>query len=444
MNKRVVSVWLTRLSTDRLNLNQSRNSNRGPSRNGRVDGDAPDRPAHPAVRPLAMTVEVDGRSLVAAVNAAASDLGLAPGMNLADARAITAGFDIAPADPAADAALLRRLAVWCGRYSPWVGVEGADGLFLDITGCAHLFGGERALLCDLVARLRAVGFSTRLGLSDTLGAAWALARFGVVRPNEPGALARVGEARAALDSLSPAALRLDPATVGALERVGLTRIDALVAAPRASLAARFGFKVGLRLDQALGAAPEPVSPVGTPAPYRTQRAFAEPIGTGDDIARGLRHLLDQLCARLDADNCGCRRLDFSAYRVDGTVMTVSIGVARAARDAVRLARLFAGRLDEIDSGFGIETLVLAAPVVEPLTLSKGAALFDLKNQPGGGETGTEPEPEPENQDMAALVDRLGNRLGFDKVLRLAPFESHIPERAARALPAMEGNGSGRA
>jgi protein ImuB len=390
---------------------------------------------------LATTIEVDGRSLVASVNAAAADLGLAPGMSLADARAIVAGFDIAPSDPAADAALLRRLAVWCGRYSPWVGVEGVDGLFLDITGCAHLFGGERALLCDLAARLRVVGFATRLGLSDTPGAAWALARFGVARPGEPGAVAGAGDARAALASLSPAALRLDPATVGALERVGLTRIDALAVAPRASLAARFGFKVGLRLDQAFGAAPEPVSPVGTPAPYRTQMAFGEPIGLGDDIARGLRHLLDQLCARLEADNCGCRRLDFCAYRVDGTVMTVSIGVARAARDAARLARLFAGRLDEIDPGFGIETLVLAAPIVEPLTLSKGAALFDLQNQPGADKSKT--ETETESEDMAALVDRLGNRLGFDKVLRLAPFESHIPERAARAIPALEGAGLGR-
>src|SRR3546814_11258041 len=82
-------------------------------------------------------------------------------MPLADARALVPGLRTAPADAAEDARVLAGLADWCGRYTPWVATDGGDGLFLEITGCAHLFDGESRLRADLLRRLRTFGFAGR-------------------------------------------------------------------------------------------------------------------------------------------------------------------------------------------------------------------------------------------------------------------------------------------
>jgi protein ImuB len=422
---------MTRLSTDRLRRDWRAESGRAESGRAESGGATSGEPD----RPLVTTLDAEGRCLIAAVSGAAAAEGLSPGMTLADARAVFPTLDARPDDPAADAALLRRLALWGTRYSPWVAVEGRDGLFFDITGCAHLFGGEHALLDDVTARLRKAGFAVRAGLADTPGAAWALAHYG-----ESGTIALPGDVRAALAGLPPAALRLGPAAAGGLARMGLTRIDALAAVPRASLAARFGaarfgFDLSRRLDQAYGAAPEPLSPLGPVTPYRARLTFAEPIALIDDIARGLRCLLDELCARLEHDSLGCRRLDLSAHRVDGAVQTVSVGAARAVRHAARLARLFAERLGEFDPGFGIEIMILSAPVVEPLAPTQGAEIF---SDPAATLT---PSAMFKGEDVAPLIDRLGNRLGFEQVVRLVPFESHAPERVARHALVLDARGT---
>ena len=419
--KRVVSVWMTRLSTDRLRRDWQ-------AKSGGAKSAVPD-------RPLVTTLDMEGRCLIAAVSGGAAAEGLSPGMTLADARAIFPTLDARSDDPTADAALLRQLAMWGTRYSPWVAMEGRDGLFLDITGCAHLFGGEGALLDDLTARLRKAGFAMRAGLADTPGAAWALARYGGSHSGDSGMIAPPGGVRAALAGLPPAALRLGPATADGLVRLGLTRIDAVAALPRASLAARFGFELSRRLDQAYGAVPEPISPLGPVAPYRARLAFAEPISLIDDIAHGLRCLLDELCARLEQDSHGCRRLDLSAHRVDGMVQTVSVGAAHAVRNAARLARLFDERLGEFDPGFGIEIMILSAPTVEPLTPVQGDEMFGVPSTSTLGKA-------QEEAALAPLIDRLGNRLGFSQVVRLVPFESHAPERVARHAPALDAKGTG--
>lgn len=346
-------------------------------------------------------------------------------MSLADARTLCPELETAPADPAGDAAAVRALARWAERYTPWAAPDGADGLLLDLTGCAHLFGGEAALLADLLRRCRAAGLTARGTLAGSAGAAWALARFG-----ENGTALPDGEERDALAPLPVAGLRLDPATTGALERLGLRRIGDLYPLPRASLAARFGATVGHRLDQALGRADEPISPQRPAAPHRARLAFAEPIGRREDVAAALDRLLADLCARLERDGQGARRLTLTGFRVDRTVVEAAIGTARPVRAPAALARLFAERLDRIDPGFGIETLVLAANAVEPLTPTQ-AALPESESAP------------PSPTLLADLIDRLGNRLGFHAVVRPLAVASHLPERAFRHAPALASDaGSG--
>jgi len=391
MRRRIVSLWFPRLATDRILRHRSRDE---------------------AGRPLAAVVETGNRVLLHGVDRLAEQEGLSPGMTLANARAVAAHLVTVPADPRADAALLSRLARWAGRYTPIVARDGADGLFLDITGCAHLFGGEAAVLADMTGRLKRLGFAVSGAIADTPGAAWALARHG-----RPGTIAPPGGTARALERLPVGALRLGRETAAGLAHLGLRRIGDLYGLPRGALAARFGAATVLQLDRALGHAGETLEAARPSAPPSARMSFAEPVAARSDIDAALAWLLGEICVRLAGLGRGARRLELACHRVDGTAQMLAIGTARPLRDAAALARLFRDRLDTVDPGFGIEAMIPAAPVSETLSPAQGTM-----------------ESRHDAQESAdALIDRLGNRFGFGRVRRVAPVDSHLPDRAWRPV-----------
>ena len=358
-------------------------------------------------------------------------------MPLADALSFLPGLATAAAEPAEDAAALRRLAEWCGRYSPWTAPDGTDGVRIEITGSAHLWGGERALAADLRARLDRLRITARIAIADTLGAAWAMARFAEAE-RDPFILPPENF-RAALAPLPMEALRLDPATAQGLRRVGLKRVGDLYPMPRDALARRFGESVVQRLDQALDDRPEPLSPLGEAPTRRVRLSFAEPIADPADLLHAAERLVADLVPRLAREGIGARRLDLAFHRVDGRVERIRLGTARPSRDPRHLAALFKERLDTIDPGLGIEDVILAAFVVEPLPAEQiafagyPAGLHPTPGTPAlaGGRPGAPPlAGEGMEGDVAPLLDRLGNRLGLAALSRLEPRESHIPERAS--------------
>jgi protein ImuB len=412
--RRVMSLWLPHFATDRIHRRHAREC-----------------PAPGEGAGLVTAVATAGRALVTTVDAAAAANGIAPGLSVADARAVAPALRVHPADPAGDAAGLARLADWCTRYTPWTAVESADegngaGLWLDVTGCAHLFGGEAALLGDLLARLSRFGHAARAAIADTPGAAWAAARF-IDDLQGAGIVIAPKSARDHLIPLPVAALRLPAAMAAELQRLGLRRVGDLLPMPRAALARRFGCLLADRLDQALGLLDEPLSPRRPVVPHQVRLAVAEPLLTAEGIAEALRRLLRRLCRQFDAEQIGGRRLELSLYRVDRTVQRTAIGTSRPNRDPQAFERLFAERIATIDPGFGIEAMALAAPQVEPLTALQMALDSNPPPRSGGGQGGgSEPE-------LASLIDTIGNRLGFDSLRRPAPRESHIPERAVAAV-----------
>ena len=355
-------------------------------------------------------------------------------MPLADALSFVPGLATAAAEPAADAVALRRLAEWCGRYSPWTAPDGLDGIKIEVTGCAHLWGGEEALATDLIARLDRQGIAGHIAITDTQGAAWASARFS--QTGGRAVISPPGETRAGLAPLPVEALRLDPATAQGLRRVGLKRIGQLYAMPRDALARRFGDAVARRLDQAVGDLPEPLSPLGETPARRVRVSFAEPIADPADLALAVDRLAADLVARLALEETGARRLVLGFHRVDGRVERIALGTAQPSRDPRHLAALFKERLDTVDPGLGVEDMILAAFAVEPLRPEQ----IDLGPHPnppqragvgmGGGlqEGGM-------GGGVAALLDRLGNRLGLAALSRIEARESHIPERASVRVPA---------
>ena len=418
--KRVVSLWLPNFATDRLIRRQRR-------------GQASE--AH-----LATVTAGQGGLRLAAVSPAAANAGLTPGLSLADARALLPGLTVAEADPVGDEKALDGLADWCGRYTPWTVSDrgslyrgklgGGGGLWLDVSGCAHLFGGEKVLLEDLVARLLGLGFTAVAAIADTPGAAWAVARFAAGCGRHRVRIVPAGGTAAALAPLPVAGLRLPPAVVQDLDRIGLRSVAALRAVPRAPLAARFGESVLTRLDQALGEADEPLSP-RRPLPAMIARlAFAEPIGHLDDVARAAAHLIKDLCARLAEAHQGARRLELALYLIDGAVSRAAIGASQPTRDPVHLQRLFREKLDLLTIGFGIEVATLAALEIASLAAIQ-MPLTSSQSEPWRSES------------LACLIDRLVNRLGADNVNRFLRQASHIPEHACQETPATAGCGDKR-
>jgi protein ImuB len=359
------------------------------------------------------------------MNDAAQRLGLRLGLPLADARAMHPGLAVAASDETADRRLLDAVADWCDRYTPLIGLDAPDGLILDITGCAHLFGGEAALCHDLLGRLADEGLHARIAVADTAGCAWGVARHG------DAALVQPQRMRAALVPLPAAALRLAPETVEALAEVGLKQIDDLLDLPRAPLAARFGESLVRRIDQALGREDEPITPRLPLPSYVAEQRFADPIGLERDVLGTIARLAGQLCAAMERRQEGARLLQAALFRTDNKVYRIEVGTGAPLREASRIARLFADRLatigEDCDPGFGFDMVKLAALVTE-CTEPVQAALS------GHGAPGDDAE-------LWHLIDRLGARFGARRVTRLVPQDTHIPEFAVAALPAARGLGA---
>ncbi|WP_439136474.1 Y-family DNA polymerase [Roseicyclus sp.] len=432
-----------------------------------------------AETPLAV-VEMQGNlRQITSLNLAASARGLSRGQALAEALTLCPDLVTRPADPDRAAQVLAALRRWAGRFSPWVAEEGTDALLIDLTGCAHLFGGEAALFEQIHHDCADLGLSLCAGIADTPGAAWALARYaggggttasrngdaidqearatrsraqrrhwvkggpapqprsaaqgGIGRISPPGGL------RQSLATLPIAALRVPPATAEGLARLGLRRIGDLWGMPRAGLARRFGQEVVRRLDQALGVEPEPISPAGAPLHFAARLSLPEPIGLEGDILAGLDRLLPVLCDKLRAKGRGARRLRLEMIRAEGGSERIEIGLARPTDRPDSLRALFALKLGGVEAGFGFDVLRLVATVSEPLHAHehKGgwavAAEAQLKAQAARAP----------GQALDDLVARIGARVGLERITREHPADSHIPEKtsstqaAAYSQPASE-------
>jgi len=370
--------------------------------------------------PIVLTDYINGVCFVSDANHDALASGVTPRMSLADARALEPNLKIVPADPRADTSMLGKIANWATRYTPWVAICGRDGLWLDISGCAHLLGGEEAMIKDLTVHLSNFGFTSRFSIADTPGAAWAMAHYG----GEEKLIAPDAQ-RLALASLPVIALRIGDIKAVELIRLGISSIGDLYALPRAAIAKRFGMVISERLDQALGLMPEPISPRRPLPKYRAECSFLEPVSRKDNIESCLLQLLEDICSNLECASQGVRQLILDLFLVEGATKTLHVGTVRPVREAKCIAKLFAEPLSKIDSGFGIETMILSAQVVEPLTESQINVLVDERNE--------------EIVPLASLLDRLGSRLNFEHVTRLVPKASHLPDHAMRQVSVAESN-----
>ena len=367
------------------------------------------RHAEPALRdqPLACWAAMGNRRVLTAVDAPGTRL--QPGQALADAQAMHPELVLRPAEPAADLALLERLALWALRFTPLSAADPPDGLVLDITGCADLFGGEAPLLARVSAGLGRGGIAARAVIASVVEVAAALARAG-----RHGTILPAGQDRTVVDALPLSLLRLPEDCLAGLHRLGLQSVGEVLRQPRAPLARRFGRALLDVLDALTGERPRPMIPVRPPPAFEAVGQFVEPIVTRPGIDRAVDRLLEQLCERLAEAGQGARRVTLRAFRVDRDVQELTIGTGLPTRAPAHLRRLFAEVMERLEPDLGFERITLQADVANPFTAA----------QAGMGVTGT--DGHRLREELGQLLDRLGQRL---PLWRLSPAESHWPERA---------------
>ncbi|HXB33773.1 MAG TPA: DNA polymerase Y family protein [Puia sp.] len=408
MSRRFLSLWFRHLTTDYMTIRR------------------------PALRdiPFVLAVPDHGRKIITGVNAPARNEGIDVGMVVADARVLYPTLEVIDEPPRLAGRLLRTLAVWGIRYSPLTAIDAPDGLILETTGCDHLWGGEEAYLTQILYRLRAQGYDVRGGMADTIGAAWAVARYSM-SSSGCGREARIvppGQATAVMLDLHPAALRLAPELLDRLQKLGLIRIGPIARIPRRALQRRLGPELLLRLDQAFGVEEEQLLSVEQPVPYHERLPCLEPIGTAGGIAIALERLLEMLCGRLQQDGKGLREAVFKAWRIDGRLMQAHIGTNRGSNHAPHLFRLFEGKIRDFEPGLGIELFTIDAPKTEDVS--------PLQKTLWTGACG------PDDPRFAELADRISNKLGPGLIHRYLPAEHYWPERAYAPARGLEDQPAG--
>jgi protein ImuB len=379
--------------------------------------------AAPAEAPLVLVEKVRGALRLHATDRGATALGIVPGMMLADARARLPELEAVPANTSADHAFLVGLAEACERFTPVFAPDPPDGLLLDVTGCAHLLGGEAALHAEVLARHERLGLTARGSLAGTPDAARALARYGDTMVVPAGSDAEAAR------TLPVAALGLEPVTTQALTRAGLRQVGDLADRPSTVLAARFGEELIQRLARILGQEDVRIVPLRPPPACWAARRFAEPLAHMDGVRAVLGLLVSEVAEELAGRAAGGRVFELVLFRGDGTARRVAVETGRPVRDGAVLRRLFRERFEvlggTLDPGFGFEVIRLSVPVVE------GLEIRQLRLGGGGDdETG-----------VAELVDRLAARLGRGRVLRFVARDTHRPERQSAQVPALEADGA---
>lgn len=443
-HRRILSLWFPRLGAERL------------IRRDPALGETP----------FAVAWDKGNMQVLSSLSCAAAQAGLTEGQPLRDAQAMCPSLVTRLRNTQAEAIFLTRLRRWAGKFSPWVAEEAPSGLVIDLTGCTHLFGGEEALLIQVAQECEDLGLTVQTGIADTPGAAWGLARYAgqpvaMTRSGDAidqeawatrsraakrrywekgghaprtrggeartGRIAQPGKTRAAISPLPVASLRVDTETVEALTRLGLRRVEDLIGQPRAGLARRFGQALVQRLDQALGAEPEPISPAKPPDSFATRLTFPEPIGLESDIAAGLNRLLPRLQELLQAKGRGARKVRLEWHRSDHTMGWADVGLARPSSNADRIRPLLLMKLGDIDAGFGIDCLRVEAVVTEPI--------YPHQHQ-GHAEASAKAEVRRSGEArIDDLIGRIGARIGLEAITRQHPADSHIPEKAVTTLAA---------
>ncbi|WP_038965757.1 Y-family DNA polymerase, partial [Bradyrhizobium diazoefficiens] len=332
--RRILSLWLPRLPIDRIQRFFNGGLGKTKAFSSEVGtGSREENASKQKDEPSIVVIKETNALVIHALDDAASRLGLHIGQPLANARAMCPDLRVFDADVVADAKTLSDIADWCDRFTPLVALDPPHGLFLDITGCAHLFGGEAALLQTLIRALGRQGFAVSAAIAGTSVCARTLTR------QVTGTIVADGGEAEAISRLPVSALGAGEAITTGLRRAGLKTIGDVASRGAHEITARFGARFSTLLAHALGQGDAPINPRKPLPDYIVEKRFAEPIATDTMIAMTLSRLADTLIASMEKQGKGARRLEAAFFRTDGVVRAIMVETGRPVTRSAVIDRL---------------------------------------------------------------------------------------------------------
>ena len=388
---------------------------------------------------------------VVAGSLGARESGITIGMPVAEARGYVRAeqTEFRTHDPQADLAALRRICHWCQQFTPLFGIDGRvdpDSLFLDLTGCLHLFESEEYLAQNIATGLADQGLVAFVAIADTIGSAWGITHYAIAEESRTHAriqhrrrglrvypataevsqavrdqirIIPSGEQAAAIDRLPVDALRVDSAVVRVLRQLGIQTIGRLRSLPRKDLPSRFGSEIITRIDQALGAADETFVPEHPPEPIEAEWTSEYPISHRSAIEAVFRELIEQVTARLQERHEGARELICRLHGPDDVSFGFNVGMLQPDNSSEHLFDLLRMRLESVSITGDVDRVRVRA-VATALLAARQQTLFATDDDV--------------SLEYGWLVNRLANRLGNDAVLRPHLEPDAQPERACRFEP----------
>ncbi len=370
----------------------------------------------------------------------AARCGVRIGTPLPLARAMAPGAHVEAFDPVRDCRALYRLAVWCLRFSPLVALDSElfnartagllsgvsplhYGITLDMTGTRRLHGDTRAFASSFRALMSS---SARIAVAPTLGAAWALSRYGA--PDVPSVVSSRDSIPQAISLLPVQALRVDHKCAAALSEVGISLIGQLLNLPRRSLSQRFGKFLLYRLEQALGAVEERLHTIATPRSYRMRRTFEPPLSSRKSVTIAIHHLFAALLSQLRASSKRSKLFLLTIHDSSGQTATKEFPLAAATDDISHLSEIIEPIVEGMSFFGEVHDVTLRAAQVED-------AAAEQRSLSPSRDTAAA------SRSRAELMNAFAVRLGKARVSRAALTRSYIPEQSFAHAPAF-GAGAG--
>ncbi|MGB6229800.1 MAG: DNA polymerase Y family protein [Litorimonas sp.] len=359
--------------------------------------------------PFAVSERRGNSDQILCANPHALHAGVRPGLSVTDAHAICPDLLTEGSDPVRDARLLSALRVWADRFSPRVALDPPDGLVLDVSGCAHLFGGEVRFATLVRQEVEDLHVKARVAIANTRRAARGFARFG----GEATLVTDAQREHVSVARLPIAALDLDASVQTDLRRIGVETIGDLSQFKSSELARRFSMRVPAALDEIFGHRFDPVVPSARPPAFAARMTLPEEIAHVEAVMNMLERLSDRVCQRLTERGYAARGFALSLSCVDGATHELSISFAVPTRTVEPILRQFRRPVEALRMDFGAERFRLVALHAET---------FQERQIQAGDAT------EAGRDAVARALTTLGNRLGFDRIVRPVAGADNAPER----------------
>lgn len=364
--------------------------------------------------------EIRANSPLYAVTARAQRLGVCAGQTVSAARALVHDLDIRRVAPSEIESTLARLAELAMSWGPTVSFSMPDTVWVDITGSAHLAGGEDTLLTEACERARSLGHRVRGAIATGPRITRAIAR----SSSAPRTVVPAGHDRHALAPLPAHALSLGDAIERWLMKLGVLTVGDLARQPRGPLAARLGDRSSEILGLLEGEDDAPLVAYVPPRRLHEKIDWDDPVEGVEPLLFALRGVLARICARLEGRGEAIR--DMTLALTYDRSLAERAGVDRVHELRFDFPAAFS-RPDELlrVARARLEATTLAAPV-RGLSVSSAQICEAPRTQLDleGGERSFE-------HVIPSLVAELTAEFGDDGVGLLEPTHEHLPEEASK-------------